>query len=238
MPILRINTTRPSIVFDQDGSGLTIDRSKAANINVMFVNEIDLPNRTLTFRIIVVVPKQMAPTERESEAIAANWLAQKLPTHFQNASYWNFFETKSLSIEPITTQLEISYAQPVLNIALSPQLSKIAEEACVHLTSIEAKFNTAIDALNNWVWNSSARVFAETVGPATIHLQTIEQILSASADTGGYGSEDARHAAAYYAELARRKVETNRNYQNTLTSLQTFISRVRFPHCWRSRPYA
>jgi hypothetical protein len=238
MTTLHVNLGPVRHVFETSRlSGALIEPKDSGTVNVEITNELILPRGSLAFHVIVKVPKTALKNDQEADPLATAWLKHELPARMSRSNYWSFFETTWVAPDETLSNLDSSPASRLdAEITLTTHMETVAEEACNHTAAIEQQFDSAKHQLTELAFNNTAYGFSRSLSEARKLIRTIEAILSASADVGGYKSMTARSALADYQELARRKVESNRNYQVALRSLQTFAFGVTFPKTWGRRP--
>ncbi|MBT2304548.1 hypothetical protein J7E70_29405 [Variovorax paradoxus] len=239
MTTLRVNTAVPQQLFERDWRGETIYPNDAATINVCIANELSLGKEKLSFHVVVKIEKASLASERDADGLAIAWLKQTLPERMSRAPYWDFFSYTWLVPDAVPPAPDVSpyYAQET-EIDLTPRLREIADAGAAHVAAIRVVFEAAKAELWVMATNNAPLGFAQTVGQARSLLRTIESVLSCSADIGGYEPSKARYAMRDYEDLARRKQETNHNYQYALSSLKSFAHGVAFPSTWHRRPEA
>lgn len=103
------------------------------------------------------------------------------------ANYRDFFDHTWL--EPETTLVALD-AQPYhskeASIELTPHFLAAAEGAITHIATVRTSFEAAKERLWELATTNAPLGFAHTLGEARSILRTIESILRASADAGGY----------------------------------------------------
>lgn len=237
MPILRINTDLPRVIFEQTLHGSYVPPEKSKFTCISVTCELELDGGTVAFHTFVKIAKTETTDEKIAEARALGWLEMTLPRALHDRNYWDFFQTTEISREASTEPREISSFGPItVNATLSERISQLAFEALNLLAKLEARFELAKDRLFELATNNYPLGFAQTLPEARTYLQFIERVLDAGADIGGYEPNKARSALRSYEELGRRKDMNNRNYQHELESLKRFSYAVSFPKTWGRRP--
>lgn len=239
MPILRINTDYPRVIFEPTlhGSYVLPEKSKFTCVSVTCGLNLDVG--TVAFHTFVKIAKTETTDEKIAQELALGWLETTLPRELLDRNYWNFFQTTEIFREAPTEHKKISSYGPItVNANLSERISQLALEALSLQAKLEARFKLAKDRLSELATNNYALGFAQTLPEAREYLQFIERVLEAGADIGGYQPDKARSALRSYEELGRRKDMQNRNYQRTLESLRRFSYGVSFPKTWGRRPEA
>jgi hypothetical protein len=239
MTILRVNVWGPGQISERDHEGNQVDADKSAAFNIRMTNELVLSARPLAFHVIVRVPKAICSNGGSAGALAFEWLVDYLPARCSRNEHWDFFGPMRLDYpknrQPLSEPTKWPAETPV---ELSPHLEGISAEAASHLSNVEAAFDLAKRRLEDWAFQNTCYGFTATLGQARDVLRTIQRVLHASADLGGCHAPQAQSALRNYEELARRRIESNANYQYALRSLQRFAMGVRFPRTWNERPYA
>ncbi|QGJ17692.1 hypothetical protein [Polaromonas sp. Pch-P] len=201
------------------------------------MNELILPAGKLAFNVVAKIAKAHLSSPKDAEAVAIGWLKKELPERLAKANHWNFFGLTWIEPEgpPMISDASLHHPDEQAT-ELTAHLLPLAEGAIAHIQNLRESFEAAKSKLGEFASTNTALGFTVTAGEARSLLRTIEGILDASADMGGYEASRARAAAADYAELARRKNEVNHLYQNSLHALRTFVYRVDFPSTWCRRP--
>lgn len=239
MPILRINTTLPRVIFEPllGGGYIQPEKSKFTCISVSCELDVDLG--TLTFHTSVKIAKAETADEKVAEKLALEWLQIALPRMLAERGYWDFFQATEVSREsPAEPQGNANHGLITVHVAPSERVLHQASEALTHLANLEKRFELAKERLWNLATNNYPLGFAQSLAEAREHIQFIERVLSAGADPGGYEPRKARSALRDYEELGRRKDMNNSNYQHALESLKRFAYGVSFPKTWGRRPDA
>lgn len=239
MTTLTINRGISQIFFDTDWQGRVVPYEKAKITKVCVRNELHTDHGKLAFHAIVRVSKELASENADAERLAISWLKAELPRRFAQTSYWNFFEYTELDMNVLAPDsIDESSKESTTTLELSSRIAEIAEETALYLADLRSRFDSSARRLSDLTSNNLPLGFAQTLGEARTLIRTIENVLSASGDYPPDQAGEARLALTSYQELARRKVESNHNYQSALTSLKRFAYGLHFPETWTRRPYA
>lgn len=238
---LGIDTHANIQIFERDYHGGLLDGDKAKTINICVGSELETTHGRLGFMTVVKIDKHAALEYQQAVSLSRNWLKQELPWIFAKSNYFPFFAYRWLQLPP--EAWDLSDAGPLkplepLQIESTETMAKCIDEAAMHVASVRAPFDNAKSKLYEYAYNNTAYGFKQTIGEARGLLSKVEQVLACSGEPFGSGSDHARAARRDYEELAKRQVESNRNYQYMLTNLQRFTSMLKFPSIWARKPEA
>lgn len=237
MPVLIVNRGYPQVFLETNRDGQIVPIEKAKTFRICVRSELHTDQGELAFHTIVRVDKGDACEQSEAQRLAIAWLKDELPRRFSQSSYWNFFEFSQLDLGKVLPgTVDECLRESSNEVELSSRIATIYYEAHLHLSRVRPQFNDSAERLRQLVSENTPIDFACTLGEARILIRTIEMTLAASADLPGDQAGEARFALINYQELAKRKVESNHNYQSALTSLRRFSYGLSFPRSWQRRP--
>lgn len=234
--LLDINTGFAHEIFEHDRFGNVIQPDKVATVAVFIQSTLKLASGALALRTAVKVPKHAASTPGALDALAVQYLSGELPGRLASSSYWNFFELAWFTADASDGTPVTDLHPRDMAVEVSDRIAEQANAALAHIEAVRVPFEAAKTRLNELAFHYTAFGLSQYVNEGRAAIRVLEDVLEASGDSGGYRASHARSAVRDLEELARRKVESNRNYQGRLQDLQRFAFGVTFPRSWHQRP--
>lgn len=234
--LLDINTGFAHEIFEHDRFGNVIQPDKVATVAVFIESTLKLEGGALALRSAVRVPKRAASTSAALDSSAVQYLTKELPAWLASSSYWNFFGLTWFTADASDGTPVADLRPRDMTVEVSDRIAEQANAALAHIEAVRIPFEAAKARLNELAFRYTAFGLSQSVNEGRAAIRVLEDVLEASGDSGGYRASHARSAVRDLEELARRKVESNRNYQAHLQDLQRFAFGVTFPRSWHQRP--
>jgi len=234
MAQLRIDSSAYTELLEQGRFGQGSD-----TINIAIPSELETDHGKLNFVTTVRVSRKDIAARDNAVDLARDWLLHTIPILFQEGRNIDLFSNTWLDCKGaiLSALARDPYKPPSpIDLELSEAQARHVDAALSHLANVRQRFDATKTRINDLAYNNTAYGFNKSLGEAYALLSGIECVLECSGEFYGSQPKHAQTARRDFAELARRQVESNHNYQLALTNLKRFSMLLRCPEQWNRRP--